>query len=312
MLQQTRVDAVRRVYPGFLARYPTPQALAEADDDELLSAWSGLGYYRRARFLRAGARAVVERHAGRIPEDPDQLARLPGVGPYTTGAIASIAFDRPEPAIDGNVERVVARHRGVDGDVKRAGTARRIRAIVQQWHEAARRPADLTQALMELGALVCTPRAPSCDECPVADDCVARQEERQHHLPRLPRPRRSRAVTARAVLVSGEPGLVLAARVPAGEVNAGQAELPGAGLLHDVPDASDLPAALARRHGLRVEIGEPLAEIRHAITHHCIRLTVHAARLLAPAPEELFFASPQDPAIPWSTASRKALRIAQR
>ena len=124
MLQQTRVEAVREPYSRFLDRYPTPQAWARVSEDELLTAWQGLGYYRRARLLRDGAKAVVEQHAGAVPSEPEAIHALPGVGQYTAGAIASIAFGHPVPAIDGNVERVAARHRGIDDNVKRAAGAR--------------------------------------------------------------------------------------------------------------------------------------------------------------------------------------------
>jgi len=172
MLQQTRVEAVKAPYERFLARFPTPASFAVASDDELLVAWRGLGYYRRARLLRDGARAVVAAHGGAVPADAAALAELPGVGAYTLGAVASIAFGLREVAVDGNVERVVARHRGVRELVDAAPGRRAVRAQAEAWLEAAR-PGDFNQAMMELGATVCTPTSPRCDACPVAADCAS-------------------------------------------------------------------------------------------------------------------------------------------
>ena len=166
MLQQTRVETVLPYYARFLERFPDASRLADATEDDVLASWSGLGYYRRARALHQGARVVMERHDGKLPRDPADLRRLPGVGRYTAGAIASVAFGLPEPILDGNVRRVLARIFAVDG--VRLGPAAEEREL---WGLAASlvqgsAPGDLNQALMELGALICTPRAPACPACP--------------------------------------------------------------------------------------------------------------------------------------------------
>ncbi|MCA8951092.1 MAG: A/G-specific adenine glycosylase [Planctomycetes bacterium] len=300
MLQQTRVEAVRAAFERFIARFPTPAAFAAADDDEVLRAWRGLGYYRRARLLRDGARAVVAEHAGAVPPDPEQLGRLPGIGSYTRGAIASIAFDRREAAIDGNVERVAARHRGIAAEIKSAVGQRAVRAFVEATLPDAR-PGDFNQALMELGATVCTPTSPRCGDCPVGDDCVAHAAGRTAELP-VRKPRRAPLeIGSRAVLVR-RGGDVLGARVPAGEPNAGQVELPGAGVLVTV-DASDLRGILRTRYGAAIEVGAELARIRHAITHHRITLTVHTARVDA---RGTLSWHPEGDETPWTTPARKA------
>lgn len=182
MLQQTRVETVVRYYDRFLSRFPTTHALAAASEDDVLSAWSGLGYYRRGRLLHQGVREVVARYGGEVPIDPEQRLGLPGIGRYTAGAIGSIAFDRPEPIVDGNVARVLCRLGGIETPIGRSETDRRL------WHEAAiwavgSRPGDLNQALMELGATVCTPRSPRCAECPLRAECVALREGRTETLP---------------------------------------------------------------------------------------------------------------------------------
>lgn len=188
MLQQTRVATVIPYYRRWLDRFPTVEALAAAPIDDVLAAWSGLGYYSRARNLRRGAAEVMARYGGRVPDDPDQLRALPGVGAYTAGAIASIAFGRPEPVVDGNVARVLARVFAIDDDIKAAATRRRL------WDLAARlvpadAPGDFNQGIMELGATVCTPRAPRCGACPLSGVCRARAAGRASELP-VTRPRR--------------------------------------------------------------------------------------------------------------------------
>jgi A/G-specific adenine glycosylase len=172
MLQQTRVETVERYYDAFLARFPTVAALAAADEQAVLQAWSGLGYYRRARFLHRGAQHVAEQHGGRLPMDVDGLRSIPGVGEYTAGAIASIAFDLPVPLVDGNVARVLSRIERVEDPREQAATARRhwqrVAAILRNGT-----PRVLSQALMELGATVCTPRSPTCGACPWRSSCQA-------------------------------------------------------------------------------------------------------------------------------------------
>ncbi|MBL9079235.1 MAG: A/G-specific adenine glycosylase [Planctomycetes bacterium] len=299
MLQQTRVEAVRAAWQRFVQRFPTPASFAGASDDELFAAWRGLGYYRRARLLRDGARRVVAEHGGVVPNDPAALAELPGIGDYTLGAIASIAFAQALPAVDGNVERVAARHRGIADEIRSRPARERVRAAVLGWldHE---RPGDFNQALMELGAMVCTPTSPACDRCPVAADCTARRAGTTAALP-VRKPRRAPvAVTARAACVL-RGACALGARVPDGEPNAGQVELPGAGVLVSATEA-ELAQALRRRFAARLELGPVLATVRHAITHHRIDLHAHAATVRERGRLQWF---PLDEATPWSTPARK-------
>lgn len=185
MLQQTRVDTVERYYSGFIARFPDAFALAAAKDEDVLAAWSGLGYYRRARMLHAGAKVVAERFAGRMPESIQALREIPGIGPYTAGAIAAIAFDLPEPLVDGNVARVLSRLDAIEDVAEQGATARR------HWTRAADiiregSPRVLAQALMELGATVCTPAAARCMACPLFGVCGARA---QGIVDRVPAPK---------------------------------------------------------------------------------------------------------------------------
>ncbi|MBL8727076.1 MAG: A/G-specific adenine glycosylase [Planctomycetes bacterium] len=302
MLQQTRVEAVRDSYERFVRRFAAPADFAAASDDELLAAWRGLGYYRRARLLRDGARRVVAEHSGRVPSDPAALAELPGIGPYTLGALASIAFGHAVVALDGNVERVTARHRGIRTAVRSSPARERVRASVAGWLDRDR-PGDFNQALMELGAMVCTPASPGCDRCPVAGDCVAHAAGLTGELP-VKAPRRAAVDVQARVAFAARGAEVLGVRVPAGEPNAGQIELPGAGVLVDTGEP-ELAAALRRRFAARVEIGAELARVRHAITHHRIVLHAHAATVRERGRLQWF---PLDEPTPWSTPARKVFR----
>ena len=305
MLQQTRVEAVREPYRRFLASYPTPASFAAASDDELLLAWRGLGYYRRARLLRDGARRVAEAHGGEVPRQVDELRELPGIGPYTLGAVASIAFGHEEVAVDGNVERVASRHRGLDEPIGTGPARRAIRDVALAWLDRDR-PGDFNQALMELGATVCTPTSPKCGSCPVAADCVARRDGRTDELPRKKARRAAVDVTARAVLCL-RGGSALGYRVPAGDANAGQIELPGPGVLVD-SDPDDLAAALRERFGAAIAPADVVATVRHAITHHRITLHAHAAEVGQRGRLQWFR---RDDATPWTTPSRKVFRAAR-
>jgi len=284
MLQQTRVDRVVDYYDRFLRRFPDPAALAGADEDAVLALWSGLGYYRRARALRAAAVSVMERHGGRVPDDPAALLALPGVGRYTAGAVASIAFDRPEPVLDGNVRRVLSRLLGFDAGAG-AGAGRRA------WSAAAAlvrgpAPGDLNQALMELGAMVCAPRAPRCDACPVAGRCAALATGDPARYP-APRPGRPVETVAVAVAVVRRAGRLLLARRDADGPLRGAWDLPAVAFERDSstdddtrPAAEALVAAVARRHGLRLRPGRRLAAADHGIMHRKLRLEAFDCRLL--------------------------------
>jgi A/G-specific adenine glycosylase len=202
MLQQTRVDTVIPYYNRFMDKFPTVTALAEAPEEEVLKCWEGLGYYSRARNLQAGAREVVERYGGIVPDDKEAVAGLKGVGPYTTGAIMSIAFNRPEPAVDGNVMRVLSRYFCLDDDIAKPATRVKIEKLAATLiPEGA--AGDFNQGLMELGALVCTPKSPSCLPCPVMEHCEARLSGRELELPIKSKAKPPRAEYRAAVIVTG-------------------------------------------------------------------------------------------------------------
>lgn len=259
MLQQTRVETVRRYYDAFLERFPDVQSLADADESAVLESWSGLGYYRRARLLHRGARHVADAHGGRVPDDPAALRAIPGVGDYTAGALCSIAFDRPEPLVDGNVARVLSRVDAVTDVAQQPATAKghwgRVRSVLE-----AGTPRVLAQALMELGATVCTPRSPRCDACPLATDCLARARGLVESIP-APKPKKVSphdAWWAVAVVSRGRLGFV---RRPETGLLAGLWCLPlvaDAGTQLDPARLFDVPVA-----GYAVA----QAPVRHVFTH---------------------------------------------
>ena len=198
MLQQTRVEAVLPYFSRFLAAFPDVKSLAAAPEEQLLKLWEGLGYYSRARNLQKAARILMERYDGQLPADAQALLRLPGIGEYTAGAIASIAFGLPVPAVDGNVLRVVARVCGDDGDITTAAMKRKVTKALEQVIPLDA-PGDFNQAMMELGATVCLPNgAPLCGQCPAAHLCRAFREERTAELP-VKAPKKARRVEQRTV-----------------------------------------------------------------------------------------------------------------
>ena len=273
MLQQTRVETVIPYYERFLARFPDVAALATADQDDVTALWAGLGYYSRARNLHRAARVVMERHGGQLPDDVDALRELPGVGRYTAGALASIAFDKPAPIVDGNVARVLARLFAMDGDVRSPAVQDRL------WSEAqalarGEDPGSLNQGLMELGATVCTPRAPRCAACPWARHCTARAQGRAEELPVRSRPTSVRRIDAVAgFLVRRD--RVLAVQRPQRGLLGGLWELPGGELCAGEAPARALARALRDGLGLAVTAPEPLGTIEHAFTHRLLRVHVY-------------------------------------
>ncbi|MCA9532021.1 MAG: A/G-specific adenine glycosylase [Myxococcales bacterium] len=285
MLQQTRVDTVLPYYARFLERFPTLRALAEAREDEVMGAWSGLGYYRRARLLHSGVREVVARYGGEVPVDPEARRSLPGVGRYTAGALGSVCFGLEEPIVDGNVARILTRIFGIASPLPERETQKRLWALAEAL-VVGERPGDFNQAMMELGALVCTVKRPKCDACPARDACVARAEGTSEQLPLIPRktpPQRAELVAVvatrgeRVVMVRGDDALFGGLYgLPMTAVDApGTGPAPSSGA--DTPDAVRHNAArlALASAGVSGRLGrEPVAPpVSHVLSHR--RLTVH-------------------------------------
>jgi A/G-specific adenine glycosylase len=286
MLQQTQVATVVPYYERFLRRFPTLAHLAAASVDDVLKVWEGLGYYARARNLHAAARQVVADHAGRLPESYTVLRRLSGFGDYTAGAVASIAFGERVPALDGNVKRVLARIFAITDDVTRGATTRHLRAIADDLVPSDR-PGDFNQALMELGAMLCTSTSPRCSLCPVKAECTGLAQGIHESLP-VKAPRRGRPhydVTA-AVIRRDDNRLLIAQRKPEAMLG-GLWEFPGG----KCQPGESLPDCLRREIreelGVEIEVGRHLTTIRHSYTHFHISLHVFECRHQIGQPQTL-------------------------
>ena len=270
MLQQTRVDVVRPYYHAFLRRFPTIATLATARESQVLVAWSGLGYYRRARHLLAAARIVAGEHGGRVPSDPEAFGRLPGVGRYTLGAVLSIAFDHPSAALDGNVARVLSRWLALSVSIRDPRAARRLWALADTLVPM-RGAGDWNQALMELGATICTPRRPRCEGCPVKTWCRARNLGRPEAFPATPARRETERIR-RAVVMIERGGRVLMTR-RRGALLDGLWEPPGVELSPRASARRALSSAL-RRLGVGARLEPTPQRVRHTITHRVIDVEV--------------------------------------
>ncbi len=277
MLQQTRVETVIPYYRRFLERFPDASSLAAASTDEVLKVWENLGYYSRARNLHEAAKIVAEHHGGRLPEALEDLATLPGIGEYTAGAVGSIAFGQPVPAVDGNVRRVLARLHAIGEPVDSGPGKSRIRTLAEEL-VSPEDPGAFNQALMDLGSRICTPALPRCRECPLADECEAFRQGRQEEIP-VNSPKKSLPFEiAVAAVLRNRDGRLLVVRRPLHGFLGGLWKLPG-GFLRP---GEDLPAGLRRtvreETGLAVRVLDELASVNAVYSHFRLRLTSFRCR----------------------------------
>ena len=350
MLQQTQVATVVPYFNRFVAAFPTIKALAAADECEVLRLWEGLGYYRRARQLHRAARTIVSEFHGAFPRTPAEALSLPGVGRYTAGAVLSIAFDQPAPILEANTIRLLSRLIGASGDVSTSTGQRRLWSVAGEL-VAGESPGDLNQALMELGSLVCAPRDPKCEECPVAKWCVARRDGRQHEIPRLRGKPIATFVNEAAVIVWKD-GKVLLRHAQLGQRWAGLWDFPRFQLDSDLapsgaaaprrrkPGAAsadliattngDVPPRMQTEivaqaesiTGTRIGPMRLLSTMRHSVTR--FRITLHCFEAVAAtAPrqrsdhrrrhgEMRWFEPGELPSLPMNTTGRKLARLVQR
>jgi len=279
MLQQTTVKTVAPYFARFIARWPTVEALAAASLDDVLRLWAGLGYYARARNLHACARAVAEKHGGRFPPSEEGLMELPGIGPYTAAAIAAIAFEARTVAVDGNVERVIARLYAIETALPAAKPEIWARA---RELAPARRNGDFVQALMDLGATICTPRKPACALCPWTHACAARRRGDPETFP-VKAPKREGQLRRGAAFVAlRADGLILVRSRPPNGLLGGMTEVPTTGWSHDFAAANALAAAprfgRARARWRRIP-----GAVTHVFTHFPLELVVYTAEVPADA-----------------------------
>ncbi len=308
MLQQTTVATVRKRFDDFIRRWPTVRALAEAPLEEVMAAWAGLGYYARARNLHKCARKVAHELGGEFPSTPEALRRLPGIGDYTAGAIAAIAFHHPAVAMDTNAERVIARLFAVTEPLP--GCKPRLRTLA---HELLPRhaPGNFAQALMDLGAIICTARNPACGLCPLMDDCAARKQGLAEELPRKqknpPKPHRE----GKAFWIDRADGRVLLRRRPERGMLGSMVEIPSTGW-------DGAPPAFAGRTPFRLEFDRVRPDVRHTFTHFHLKLAlyrlpepleVERARLLPLSPGWFWHPLEKLDTVGLPTVMKKAARL---
>lgn len=274
MLQQTQVATVIPYYQRFMARFPDIETLAAAESDEVLRLWAGLGYYARARHLHQAAQILCDRYDGALPLDSEMLQGLPGIGRSTAGAILALAAGQRQPILDGNVKRLLARFAAVEGW---PGQARVLATLwnLAECYTPTERVADYTQAMMDLGALLCTPRQPRCASCPLVDGCSAHRQGRVSELP-ASRPRRDIPTrTTRMLLLRTADGEVLMERRPPIGIWGGLWSFP------ECPPGHDIVDWCQQRLGLKVAVEAPWAILRHQFSHFRLEITPVPARVIA-------------------------------
>lgn len=301
MLQQTRTETVGPYYERFLQRFPDVNALALCSEEEVLKAWEGLGYYSRARNLRKAAQMVVSEYGGRFPDSLAALRALPGVGPYTAAAILSIAFDAPEPAMDGNLTRVLSRYFGMRENAASPSGKRTLLALGKSVMPQTR-CGEFNQALMDLGATICTPGTPGCEVCPLAASCDACRQGDTEALPVLPVKTPPREVALQVALVTSGSGVLMERR--------GQALL--SGLYVYFLTRGDVFSELKKR-GVAVGFAADLGGARHVFTHLIwnMRVTHYRALQVSDASDARFYSLDEMEKLPIPTAMRFARRQAQ-
>lgn len=272
MLQQTRVDQAIPYFHRFMERFPTVYELAEADQQEVLKIWEGLGYYSRARNLHHAAKSVVSDFDGKIPDNDKDIRKLKGVGPYTASAVLSIAYSRPHAVVDGNVLRVLTRYLGIEDDIRSSRTKNTIQEAADELLDH-NRPGDFNQAMMELGATVCTPSNPECEECPINADCTAYSNLKTDSIP-YKSPAKKRPHHQIGVGIIKAENEVLIALRPEDAMLGGLWEFPGGKQKEDEKITETVIRELKEELGVEVAISKPFMKLDHAYSH--FKITLHA------------------------------------
>lgn len=275
MLQQTRVDQARPYYERFVEAFPTVEELADAELDEVLNLWEGLGYYSRARYLHRAAQKVVDEFDGQVPDTYDAIRELPGIGPYTAAAVLSIAFGKPHGVLDGNVTRVLTRAFTVEDDATKSATKRQLQALADTLIDPDR-PGAFNQAMMELGATLCTPRSPTCSECPIQPGCQAYAEDTQENYPVMPENKPVPHHDIAVALIFNDAGELLIQRRPEDAMLGGLWEFPGGKQEDDEALAETCRRECREELGVEVEIDGAFYTLSHAYSH--FKITLHAFR----------------------------------
>lgn len=277
MLQQTKVDTVIPYFHNFLEKFPTVYDLAAAEEQEVLKAWEGLGYYSRARNLQHAVREVVEQYNGQVPDNSKDLEQLKGIGSYTKGAILSIAFNKPVPAVDGNVMRVFSRLLNIDDDIAQQKTKKLFEQIIHEVisHED---PSSFNQAIMDLGATVCTPKSPSCLFCPVQEHCQAFALGIEDKLPVKAKAKKNKTISYHVLQIRNENGEVAIEKRSKDGLLANLWQFP----MIPVKELNGSPVEewFYNQYGLRIKMGKKQGQLKHVFSHITWELEVHPAQLI--------------------------------
>lgn len=287
MLQQTRVDTVIPYFNRFIENFPSIQALSEADEESVLKAWEGLGYYSRVRNLHAAVKEVNEKYEGIVPNTPEEISTLRGVGPYTAGAILSIAYGVPEPAVDGNVMRVLSRLLSIWDDISKASSRKIFEQAIRKMISH-KNPSYFNQALMELGALICTPTSPSCLLCPVREHCMAFHEGTTQDLPVKTKTKKQKDVFIAAAILKDTKGSYLIHKRDGNGLLANLWEFPNTEInLKQVNEKEQLREFCMKEHGIVVELSEMIGQIEHVFSHLKWYINVYEGRITGEVVEQI-------------------------
>jgi A/G-specific adenine glycosylase len=286
MLQQTQVETVIPYYHRFLKAFPTVSSLACAPLQNVLKVWENLGYYSRARNIHAAARMIVEKFDGRIPDNWEEIKTLPGIGLYTAGAILSIAYGKPLPAVDGNVRRILCRLFAIRKPVDDTREQKQLQKIAASLIPA-KHPGDFNQALMDLGATICKAKNPDCSRCPIANLCQARLHDLQNVLPIT---RKAPAIPRRlaaAAVIRNSKGMLLVVQRPTSGLLASLWKLPGGFIKSGEDTENSLMRSVKEELGISIRPGKHLASVNHTFTHFRITLQAYECRLLMGTPKPI-------------------------
>ena len=283
MLQQTKVDTVIPYFNNFIEKFPTVYDLAVADEQAVLKAWEGLGYYSRARNLQTAVREVVENYGGQVPDDPKQLEGLKGIGSYTKGAILSIAFNKPEPAVDGNVMRVFSRVLNIDEDIALPKTKKLFESVTREIISQ-EDPSSFNQAIMDLGATICTPKSPSCLLCPVQEHCEAFKLGVEEQLPIKSKAKKNKKIPYVVLLLKDKTGKIAIEKRPEDGLLANLWQFPMVPLQEVTIDL--LENWFYTQYGLRIRLGQKLGDLKHVFSHLTWNLEIVEAELFEESSEE--------------------------
>ncbi|WMM32478.1 A/G-specific adenine glycosylase [Shouchella clausii] len=274
MLQQTRVDTVIPYYEQFMRKFPEMEDLAYAEEEEILKVWEGLGYYSRVRNLQAAVREVVEHYGSVVPDTRKEIEQLKGVGPYTAGAILSIAYAKAEPAVDGNVMRVLSRVFCMEDDIGKPQTRKKHEAILYELIDKSD-PSSFNQGLMELGALVCTPTSPGCLLCPVRTQCLAYERGQQERLPIKMKKKKAKSIELESFLLKTEKGELLIEKRPDKGLLAGLWQLP---VLEGRFDPGERQQKLAEKYHIEAEPSAANFQVKHIFSHLIWEIELYVGR----------------------------------